>query len=193
MLCKVFKSVWRWAIYGLNETSRIWKYTNAKHRSGKWEDVESIFVESRRMPIYFSPYHFWFGGFKVQDSPCLFLEGEEESMLSGDQVHMIPCLLRSKVYAIHNFGAQVMKLQGTIFLLPAIDVFQPAFCSKLHLNFPHSTWRSPFCLLPDCSISLDVSSKDPQSNQCSHLWIYLLFSLQGNPLDQFLSSIVMCQ
>lgn len=109
----------------------------------------SLFLYNFRIPISFSPYHFWFGEFKVQNSPCLFLEGEEESMLSGDQLHLTPCLPKWKVYAIHNFRAQVMKLQGAIFLPLAINIFQPAFSSELHLAFPQFTRRSSFCFLPD--------------------------------------------
>lgn len=122
-----------------------WKYVIAKHRSAKWEDVESIFVELQKDSSFFFSKLFLISW--IQSSELCM----EESMLSGDQVHLIPCLPKGKVHDIHDFGLQVMKLQGTIFLLLDINVCQPAFSSKLHLAFlsvhmEMSVLPSPFFL-----------------------------------------------
>lgn len=93
-------------------------------------------------------------------------------MLSGDQVHLI------------HFRPQVVKLQGTIFLLPDINVCQPAFSSKLHLAF--MSVHMEMSLLPShFSLFLLIWIYNPKLHSATSALIYLplLFNLQGNPLD----------
>lgn len=89
------------------------------------------------------------------------------------------------MYVIHHFGATTMKLQGTIFLLPAIKNLSSSLQFKTSLGF--SSVYTELSLLPySWSFHiLDVLSKNLQSNMSSWFCIYLplLFSLQGNLLD----------
>lgn len=96
----------------------------------------------------------------------------------------------SQVYAINNLGAQVMKLQGAIFLLLAVRVFQPAHSSELHLAFP--SVHTGISLLPSpwsfhCfERMIQRFAVQPVLSFMYLFFLPLLFSIQGNPLDSMI-------
>ena len=75
--CLVSYSNWFWrlSIYGLDKTSRLWKYASAKHRSGKWEHMESIFVELQKDVNFFSSIPFLIWWVQSSELPCFLPRG----------------------------------------------------------------------------------------------------------------------
>lgn len=135
-------------------------------------------MEIRRKSVSFSPCHFWIE-FNDQHSSLLFVEVEEESVLE-------PCLLKWKVHVIHHFGATIMKLQGTIFLLPSIKNLSSSLQFKPSLVF--SSVYTEMSLLPS-SWSFHCFVCVIQKSTIQHVFLFciyllLLFSPQGNLLDR---------